>query len=134
MVEIKGTGEQAAEAKDCNCGSGFPSVITIGGYKLGQTALSPEQGIMLDGYISLLQANPQAHIEITGHTCGIGTRDSNFRAGLKRADKAKDYLISKGISSSRITTYSKGDTEPVSLDNSDESRSKNRRLEIRISK
>ncbi|GAB6008777.1 OmpA family protein [Dysgonomonas reticulitermitis] len=133
-VEIKGTGEQNAGTKGCDCGSGLPSVIIIGGYKLGQTALSPEQRIVLDGYINLLQANPQAHIEITGHTCNIGTEKGNIRMGQKRADKAKDYLVGKGISSAYISAYSKGDTEPVSPDNNDESRSKNRRLEVRINK
>ncbi|GAB6120017.1 OmpA family protein [Dysgonomonas termitidis] len=132
-VEIKGTGEQTG-TKGCDCGPNLPSIITIGGYKLGQTIMSPEQKAILDGYISLLQANPQAHIEITGHTCNIGTREGNFRAGQKRADMAKDYLISKGISSLHISTSSKGDTEPVSPDNSEESRSRNRRLEVRINK
>jgi outer membrane protein OmpA-like peptidoglycan-associated protein len=128
-VEIKGAGKN-----ECDCGSGLPSIITIGGYKLGQTIMSPEQKAILDGYINLLQANPRAHIEITGHTCNIGTEKGNIRMGQKRADKAKDYLVSKGVSSGRISTSSKGDTEPVSPDNDDDGRSKNRRLEIRISK
>ncbi|MBF0649230.1 OmpA family protein [Dysgonomonas sp. GY75] len=133
IVEIKGTGRQESGTGNCNCGPALPSVITMGNYKLGQTALSPEQKIILDGYTGLLQANPQAHIEITGHTCNIGTEKGNIRMGQMRADKAKGYLVSKGIASGRISTFSKGDTEPVSPGNSDESRSRNRRLEIRIS-
>jgi outer membrane protein OmpA-like peptidoglycan-associated protein len=133
-IEIKGTGEQNAGTKDCNCGPGLPSVIIIDCYKLGQTAMSPEQKAVLDKYISLLQENPQAHIGITGHACDIGTKEENIRIGQSRADNAKGYLVSKGISSQRVNTSSKGDAEPVSPGNSDESRSRNRRLEIRISK
>jgi outer membrane protein OmpA-like peptidoglycan-associated protein len=81
-----------------------------------------------------LQANPQAHIEITGHTCNIGTEKGNIRMGQMRADKARDYLTGKGISSQRISTLSKGDTEPVNPNDTGTNRKHNRRLEIRINK
>jgi outer membrane protein OmpA-like peptidoglycan-associated protein len=125
---------QKAETLDCKCDSVFSSALSIDHYKSGQTVTTPEQKTILDEYVELLQENPQAHIEITGHTCDTGTKEGNFRIGQQRADNAKDYLTGKGIPSVRIFTYSKGDSEPVNPNSDEESRAKNRRIEIKLYK
>jgi outer membrane protein OmpA-like peptidoglycan-associated protein len=127
-VEIKGTGIGA-----CHCDAVHPSEPPIDHYRLGQTAMSAPQKALLDEYVLLLEENLQTRIDITGHTCDIGSEQVNLRTGQKRADRAKDYLISRGISPERISTYSKGETEPLVPNTGKENRSKNRRLEIRIS-
>jgi outer membrane protein OmpA-like peptidoglycan-associated protein len=125
---------QKAETLDCKCDSIFPPAISINHYKSGQTVMTPEQKTILDGYAELLMNNPQAHIEITGHTCDTGAKESNLRIGQRSADSAKDYLIEKGIAPSRIFTFSKGETEPLFPNTDEENRRKNRRLEIKLNK
>jgi outer membrane protein OmpA-like peptidoglycan-associated protein len=132
IIKIAGIEEKEAGTSECEYSSGLPPVIAIDRYKLGQIAMTPGQESLLDGYAELLQENPQAHIEITGHTCDIGKKAENLRIGQQRADNAKNYLVHKGIPSSRISTHSKGDSEPVNPNSDEENREKNRRLEIKL--
>jgi outer membrane protein OmpA-like peptidoglycan-associated protein len=100
-------------------------------YKLSQTELTSEQKRGLDEKIALLQQNPDMEAFIYGHTCDIGSDEVNERIGLERARNAKEYLISKGISASRIVGIaSKRDTEPLVPNINEENRRKNRRVEI----
>jgi outer membrane protein OmpA-like peptidoglycan-associated protein len=131
-IKIAGTEEKETGTSECKCSSNLPPVISIDRYKQKQIALTPEQKSILDGYAGLLQENPQAHIEITGHTCDLGTDELNLHIGWERADLAKDYLVGKGIAPSRISTFTKGETEPLFPNDNELSRSKNRRLEIKI--
>jgi outer membrane protein OmpA-like peptidoglycan-associated protein len=121
-----------AGISECKCDSVLLPAISIGRYKLGQTATTPEQKSVLDEYAGLLLENPLAHIEITGHTCDLGRDELNMRIGQKRADLARDYLVEKGIAPSRISTFSRGETEPLFPNTDEENRRKNRRLEIKI--
>jgi outer membrane protein OmpA-like peptidoglycan-associated protein len=130
-VTIDETGEQAA-LSERKSNSGLPPVISIDRYKPGQIAMTPEQKSVPDEYAVLLLENPQAHIEITGHTCDLGKDGLNLRIGQKRADLVGDYLVGKGIAPSRISTFSRGETEPLFPNTGEENRRKNRRLEIKI--
>jgi outer membrane protein OmpA-like peptidoglycan-associated protein len=132
-VETTGANESEKE-ETAEYNPDFPAGITIDGYELGQIAMTPEQKSILDEYAELLRENPQMYIEITGHTCDTGTKESNLRIGQQRADSAKDYLIQKGVSSSRISIHTKGDSEPVHPNSNEESRAKNRRIEIKLNK
>jgi outer membrane protein OmpA-like peptidoglycan-associated protein len=132
VIKIAGTGVPEAGISECKCDSVLPPAISIVRYKLGQTATTPEQKSILDEYAGLLLENPQAHIEITGHTCDLGRDGLNMRIGQKRADLVRDYLVGKGIASSRISTFSRGETEPLFPNTGEENRRKNRRLEIKI--
>jgi outer membrane protein OmpA-like peptidoglycan-associated protein len=132
IVEMKSMEEPETETTATEHDPVFPSVITIDGYKLGQVSITPEQKVMLEKCVDLLQENPQLCIEITGHACDTGTKEKNLRIGRQRADSAKDYLTEKGLSSSRISVHSKGDSEPVCPNSNEESREKNRRLEIKL--
>jgi hypothetical protein len=132
-VETTGVNESEKE-ETAEYNPDFPAGITIDGYELGQIAMTPEQKSILDEYAELLRENPQMYIEITGHTCDTGTKESNLRIGQQRADSAKDYLTGKGIPPVRIFTYTKGDSEPVHPNSNEESRAKNRRLEIKLYK
>jgi outer membrane protein OmpA-like peptidoglycan-associated protein len=107
-------------------------IRNMGNYSRGTVTLTAGQEATLDDYIEVLTENPQAHIEITGHTCDLGTDELNLRIGRERADLAKDYLLGKGIAPSRISTFSKGETEPLFPNDNELSRSKNRRLGIRL--
>src|ERR687892_1619812 len=56
-----------------------------------------------------LKSNPSARIEIEGHCDERGTNEYNLALGAKRAQAAKDYLVTLGITSERLSTISYGE-------------------------
>jgi outer membrane protein OmpA-like peptidoglycan-associated protein len=108
------------------------SIRNMGNYNLGIVTLTAEQESALDDYVGVMTENPLCFLDITGHTCNLGTDGLNMRIGQERADLAKDYLVEKGIAPSRIQTSSKGKIEPVFPNNNEVNRKKNRRLEIKF--
>lgn len=75
-----------------------------------------------------------ATVSITGHTDNTGLAETNMKLGLDRANFAKDYLISNGISAEKITTSSKGQEEPISDNSTEEGKAKNRRTVVTLNK
>ena len=76
---------------------------------------------------SWLRKNPEINIVLEGHADERGTREYNLALGERRANSAKDYLMTYGISSSRISIISYGKERPVDSGSNPLSWSKNRR-------
>lgn len=74
-----------------------------------------------------LSQYPNKNITVEGHADERGTRDYNIALGEKRANAAKNYLISLGISSNRIQTVSFGKERPVALGSNENAWAQNRR-------
>ncbi len=74
-----------------------------------------------------LKANPSVTISVEGHADERGTREYNLALGDRRANSAKDYLMSQGISSNRVTTISYGKEKPVKSGSNDTAWAQNRR-------
>ena len=74
-----------------------------------------------------LKANPSVTISVQGHADERGTREYNLALGDRRANAAKDYLMSQGISSNRLTTISYGKERPVKSGSNDTAWAQNRR-------
>lgn len=71
-------------------------------------------------------------VVIVGHTDAVGSDDYNYGLSVERARSAASYLQSIGVSSRRITTVGRGETEPVASNDSDYGRQQNRRVEVAI--
>ena len=68
---------------------------------------------------------------VTGYTDNTGTEQANLELGAKRAQAAKDYLVTRhGIDPARISTVSKGSAEPAYDNATAEGKTKNRRAQI----
>jgi OOP family OmpA-OmpF porin len=68
----------------------------------------------LDDIASLLQAHPEVtNAQITGYTDRIGSKAYNLKLSERRANSVKDYLVSKGVSASRLSTVGKGEADPI---------------------
>ena len=80
-----------------------------------------------------LKANGSATIAIEGHADERGTREYNLALGDRRANAAKDYLMTQGISSSRVTTISFGKERPVNSGSNKKAWAQNRLSLIHIS-
>lgn len=74
-----------------------------------------------------LKANASARVEIEGHADERGTNEYNLALGAKRAQSAKDYLVTLGISKERLSTISYGEELPVCKENNEGCWQKNRR-------
>ena len=74
-----------------------------------------------------LRENPNVTVVLEGHCDERGTREYNLALGERRANSAKDYLMTYGISSSRISVISYGKERPVDSGSNPLAWSKNRR-------
>ena len=74
-----------------------------------------------------LAANPSVNITVEGHCDERGTREYNLALGERRANAARDYLLSLGVADSRITTISYGKERPVALGANENAWAQNRR-------
>ena len=74
-----------------------------------------------------LRKNPNINVVLEGHADERGTREYNLALGERRANAAKDYLMTYGISSERITVLSYGKERPVDSGSNPLAWSKNRR-------
>ena len=82
---------------------------------------------ILLGQVKWLQANTEYKIIIEGHADERGTREYNLALGARRANSAREFLVSRGIKSSRIQTVSFGKERPVELCSNENCYSENRR-------
>ena len=70
---------------------------------------------------------PNVNFTIEGHADERGTREYNLALGERRANSAKNYLVSLGIPASRIRTISYGKERPVALGSNEAAWAQNRR-------
>ncbi|NLR71031.1 peptidoglycan-associated lipoprotein Pal [Novosphingobium sp. ERN07] len=85
-----------------------------------------DQGI-LQSQAQWLGRYPNKAVTIEGHADERGTRDYNLALGERRANAAKNYLVSLGIDPSRVTVVSYGKERPIALGSDEESWARNRR-------
>ena len=79
-----------------------------------------------------LQRYPGTEVLIVGHTDSVGSDEYNMGLSQRRAEAARSYLMSQGIDGGRIRTSGRGESEPVSSNETEAGRSQNRRVEIAI--
>ncbi len=82
---------------------------------------------ILDVMAEFMKDNPSVTIKIEGNCDERGTEEYNLALGKKRAESAKQYLISKGITPNRIETVSYGESRPVDPAHNEKAWAKNRR-------
>ena len=89
--------------------------------------LRPDARETLKVNANWLRANPSVRVEIEGHADERGTSEYNLALGARRAEAAKDYLVTLGISAERLSTISYGEELPVCKEKIEECRHRNRR-------
>lgn len=101
-------------------------------FRFNSFELSEEFTAFLDDVVKRLRGNPGYSVEVTGHTDSVGSEEVNARISVARAQAAADYLMSQGIAASRIKVEGKGETLPISSNDTAAGRALNRRVEITI--
>ena len=87
---------------------------------------------ILDEKLQVLQANPGLSVEITGHADERGSDEYNLALGNRRAIAAKEYLTTRGVAATRVTTRSMGEEQPVDPGHTEDAWTMNRRDEFAI--
>jgi len=88
----------------------------------------------LDKVVMFLKINKGMHIRILGHTDFKASDEYNDWLSRSRAKAVYNYLVSKGIAESRMTTIGMGKRAPIADNETEEGRAQNRRVEIEIGK
>ena len=81
---------------------------------------------ILDAQAAWLTRYPAVTVRIEGNCDERGTREYNLALGARRANAVRDYLVSHGVSSSRITTISYGKEKPIDPGSGEEADQHNR--------
>jgi peptidoglycan-associated lipoprotein len=104
--------------------SGVPDRVFFATNEIVLTTASRET---LRKQAAWLRKNSDINIVLEGHADERGTREYNLALGERRANSAKDYLMTYGISSNRISVLSYGKERPVDSGSNPLAWSKNRR-------
>ncbi|HRO76098.1 MAG TPA: OmpA family protein [Crocinitomicaceae bacterium] len=101
-------------------------------FETAKATLLQESQMELDNLVKILNENPKMKIEIRGHTDNVGSDAANQTLSENRAKSVVDYLVSKGISASRLTSAGFGEKQPEATNDTEEGRAINRRVEFKI--
>lgn len=101
-------------------------------FQKGKSKINPDSYGELDIVLKMMRENKNMVIQLEGHTDYQGDPKDNMKLSKERVDAVKKYLISGGISGSRIKTKAFGGEMPLSRDETPEAHSLNRRVELRI--
>ncbi len=82
--------------------------------------------------VAAMKADKNVKILITGHTDSVGSAEGNMTYGKKRAEALKQLMVNLGAPAASISTASKGQTEPVVENDTEEHRYQNRRAVITL--
>ncbi len=101
-------------------------------FSYDSSALSPDAREVLGFKAEWLRDNPQTQVIIEGHTDERGTVEYNLALGERRAQSARDFLKTMGISDSRMLTISYGEELPLDSGQSESNYAANRRAHFVI--
>ncbi|MEL7005033.1 MAG: OmpA family protein, partial [Bacteroidota bacterium] len=102
-------------------------------FEEGKSELSTPMYADLDKIADYLLDNPDFKLRIAGHTDSDGREDFNLKLSQERADIIKEYLTYFGnVEESRIEAIGYGSSKPIVQENTEESKSLNRRVEFEI--
>lgn len=89
--------------------------------------LSDQAKATLQRQAAWLQKYPSVRVQLQGNCDERGTREYNLALGARRANSAKDYLVSLGISPARVDTISYGKERPICSESTESCWAENRR-------
>ena len=122
---------------------GIPITLDNVYYEFNSTELTEPSKKVLDFLIPIMEDNPEMEIELGSHTDNIGTDEYNLDLSNRRAKSCTDYLESKGVAATRMTSKGYGESMPIAPNeiivkrkkkDNPEGRAKNRRTEFKVTK
>ena len=95
-------------------------------------SLNQQAKNVLSVFVNFLQNRKYLKVAIHGHTDSVGDDQANFLLSTQRAKSVHDFLITMGISSTRLSYEGFGEQKPLETNKTEEGRSQNRRTEFFI--
>ena len=101
-------------------------------FETASATLTDESKELLDVVASILNKYPAVKLVVEGHTDNSGQPDINLRLSEQRARACTTYLARQGVAPERMQAIGFGDTRPIVPNDSAEARSRNRRVEFKL--
>jgi outer membrane protein OmpA-like peptidoglycan-associated protein len=86
----------------------------------------------MDDVLELMNSRPSIKIGVYGHTDSKGFAGNNLKLSKDRAAAVRSYLLGKGVAPGRLESQGFGQTKPIAPNDTEDGRSKNRRVEFKI--
>ena len=99
-------------------------------FDLGKSDLKQSNYEVLNNVVTIMKTHKQEKFLIAGHTDNTFTKEFNQTLSQDRANIVRNYLISRGINPSRLTSIGYGEEKPIHTNKTSEGRKENRRVEI----
>lgn len=103
-------------------------------FETGKSTLKPESQEQLKNIAEIMKAFPQMEIKLGGYTDNVGEPASNLKLSDSRAKTVMGELVKLGIAQKRLSAEGYGEQHPVASNDTEEGRTQNRRIAIRITK
>jgi outer membrane protein OmpA-like peptidoglycan-associated protein len=107
----------------------FPSGLL---FDFDSEAIRPDAAAHLRTLATSLEEYPDTQLLIVGHTDSDGSEAYNRALSVRRANAARAFLVSQGISAQRIEATGRGELEPLATNETAAGRQANRRVEVAI--
>jgi peptidoglycan-associated lipoprotein len=124
------TGTAQTGAAKMTPGSAADFVATAGDrvfFDYDKFSLKADARATLEKQAAWLKKYPAVTLSVEGHCDERGTREYNLALGERRANAARDYLVSLGVSKDRVKTISYGKERPVAMGSNEAAWAQNRR-------
>ena len=129
--DVSSTAEtETTESASIEPGSQEDLIVNVGDrvfFNYDSAELDNDAQELLQDQVAWLKQYSDVSVIIEGHCDERGTREYNLALGEKRAQSVKNYLISLGISSDRVSTISYGKERPAVIGSNDGAWAQNRR-------
>ena len=103
-------------------------------FETGKSTLKPESAEQLKNIAEILKAFPSVNIKLGGYTDNTGDANANLKLSGDRASTVKSELIKLGIPDARLESEGYGQENPIATNDTEEGRSANRRISVRVTK
>ena len=122
-----GTGTVVTQTADNQLKLSIPNDIS---FASGKHDIQPRLMPILDQFAQGLNQQPSMEVRIVGHTDNTGSDAINNPLSVNRAQSARDYLVSRGVATQRISIDGRGSHEPIADNSTEAGRARNRRIDI----
>jgi len=100
-------------------------------FDTGKSEIKPESDAAISEIAKLLKNNDALNLYVVGHTDNVGSFDSNMKLSKERADAVAKVLSDKyGISAARLKPYGVASLSPITSNDTEDGKAKNRRVEL----
>jgi outer membrane protein OmpA-like peptidoglycan-associated protein len=102
-------------------------------FRFNEASIEPSSFALLDEIAATLQTDASIKsVEVQGHTDTVGGEAYNLALSQRRADAVRDYLVAKGVARDRLGAKGYGASRPQATNDTEEGRTRNRRVQFEV--